>query len=134
MGNRRETRQYRYPLSALFVLMAACGVATALVAPVVQSVIAGDVGLAELLGTSLGGSLGMMVLCSILGLYHYRPMRGFLWGAVTGGLLGMVVCPVMVAPPESFPSLLLTSLVGATLLVAMGALLRWTTRDTKPQD
>jgi hypothetical protein len=134
MEDHHETGRYRYPLSALFVLMAACGVAAALVAPVVQSVMAGDVGLAELLGTSLGGSVGMMVLCGILGLYHYRPVRGLLWGILTGGLVGMVVCPVMVAPPKSFPSLFVTSLVGAALLVLMGAFLHWTTRETQPRD
>lgn len=121
-----------YPLSALFVLMAACGVVTALLTPAVRNVVSGDVGLAELLGTSLGGSVVVMVLCGILGLYHYRPVRGFLWGILTGGIIGLVVGPVMVAPMKSFLSLVVTSLIGATLLVAMGALLHWTARGQDP--
>ncbi|MFV1968234.1 MAG: hypothetical protein ACC628_22655 [Pirellulaceae bacterium] len=117
-----------YPLSALFVLMAACGVVAALVTPAVRSVVSGEVGLAELLGTSLGGSVAVMVLCGVLGLYHYRPVRGFLLGILTGGIIGMVVGPVMVAPMKSFLSLVLTSLIGAILLVVMGAFLHWTAR------
>lgn len=128
MPDIEQTGRYSYPLSALFVLMAACGVATALITPVVRGVVTGDVGIAELIGTSLGGSVVVMVLCGILGLYHYRPVRGFFWGILTGGIIGLLVGPVMVAPTKYFLSLVLTSLVGAVLLVAMGAFFNWTAR------
>jgi len=134
MEDLEQSGYHTYPLSALFVLMAACGVVTALLTPVVRGVVAGDVGLAETLGSSLGGALVIMVLSGVLGLYHYRPVRGFLWGIITGGTIGMIVGPVVVAPAKSFPSLIATSLLGAILLVVIGAILHWTTRSQGSMD
>jgi hypothetical protein len=117
-----------YPLSALFLLVAACGVVTALVTPVVRAVTSGNLGLGETLGSSLSGGLIMLTLGGILGLYHYRPVRGFLWGCVAGGMIGALVGPIVLAPADAFVALLITSIGGTLVLLVIGAALRFSTR------
>ena len=62
-----------------------------------------------------------------IGITH-KPLRIDLEIHQCYGIIGMIVGPVVVAPPKTFPSLVVTSLLGAVLLVVIGALLHWTTR------
>jgi len=110
-----------YPLGALFVLVAAAGVISALLSPVVRAVVAGQVGFVEAVSASVGGALCGMVLGAVVGLYHYRLLRGLAWGTLTGGVIGMLVGPVVLAPGHAFGSLMTVSVTGAAALLISAA-------------
>lgn len=121
MENRTDCSPHSYPLSALFVLVAACAVIASLITPVVQSIADGTVGVSEAVGAGVTGTLVTLLLGAVVGLYHYRRLRGVLWGALTGALIGMIAGPVVVAPASAFPSLMSISAFGALVLVLIGA-------------
>lgn len=110
-----------YPLSALFVLVAACAVVCTLLTPIVRAIVSGNVGGKETAIASVGGSLLAMLVGAVVGLYHYRPYRGLAWGILCGGVIGMIAGPVVLAPPESLDSLMTMSIAGAIVLVITGA-------------
>ncbi|MEO8498834.1 MAG: hypothetical protein ABI614_27550 [Planctomycetota bacterium] len=121
--------QKGYPLSALFVLLAACAVVSALLAPVADAVVAKtltvqQVGVASLIGAMLVGLIG-----GVVGLYHYRPLRGAGWGVLTGGISGVFIGPMMLAPPEATGELLTMSIGGAIVLLITGAAFGFSFKD-----
>ncbi len=118
-----------FPLSALFILMAACSVVAALVAPLSRAVGSGKVSLAAAAEASACGAVLVMLMGAVIGLYHHRPGRGLGWGIVTGGGIGMVMGPVVLSPQSAFPSLLTMSLGGAVALLAVAALFRGSARQ-----
>jgi hypothetical protein len=118
------SNQTTYPLSAMFILMAACAMVTALMGPVVRSVVSGNLGLGDVLVASVAGSAAIMVLGAVLGLYHHRPLRGFAWGLLVGGAFGAVIGPIALTPANSFVSILITSCAGAVMLVVAGTFIR----------
>jgi len=118
-----------YPLSALFLLVAACAVVCALLTPLGRAMVSGHVGGDDTAIASVCGAFLSMMLGALIGLYHYRPFRGLAWGLLTGGVIGMFVGPVILAPPESMSSLLAISLGGAIVLVLTGAFFRLTMGD-----
>lgn len=118
-----------FPLSALFILMAACCVVAALLAPLSRAVVSGKVGIVETATASACGSLLVTLMGAVIGLYHHRPARGLGWGIVTGGAIGMVMGPVVLSPKSDFPSLITMSVGGAAALLAVSAMFRGTKRD-----
>jgi hypothetical protein len=124
----RSANQAAYPLSALFVLVAVFCMVAAHVAPVVQSVVAGKVGFFDALLASAVGAGGIMILGGIMGLYHHRPLRGCAWGVLVGGFLGSLIGPIILAPPEIFVPLAITSLTGAAVLLLIGGLVHLSPR------
>jgi hypothetical protein len=74
-------------------------------------------------------SLGL--LGSFLGLFHYSRWRGVLCGAPLGGVLGLLLGPLIYVPPASFPEVVLTALGGSLVIVGVGALARWTGASPK---
>ena len=115
--------QRSFPLGMLFVLLAACGVISALLSPVVRAIALGEVGAIEAAAASAGGAVAAMLLGAVIGLHHYRPLRGLAWGTLTGGVIGMIVGPVMLSPGNEFGSLMSMSLAGAILLLLTSAVL-----------
>jgi hypothetical protein len=59
-------------------------------------------------------------------LFHYSRWRGVLWGVPLGGVLGLLIGPMVFISPASMPLVLLSSLGGAAVLVGVGALARLT--------
>ena len=118
-----------YPLSALFLLLAACGVICALLTPVVRAVMAGQVGGEDTVLASFVGALLSICGGAIIGLYHYRPLRGLAWGILTGGVIGTIVGPVVLAPPESLGSLIGMAVGGGFVLMVTGAVAGTILRD-----
>lgn len=118
-----------YPLSALFVLVAACAVICALLTPVARAVVTGRVGGEDTAIASVGGALLAMMVGAVVGLYHYRPLRGLAWGLLTGGVIGLLVGPIILAPPESLGSLVTMSIGGAIVLVLTGVVFGLTMHD-----
>lgn len=123
-----KTDRRSFPLSALFLLMAACGVVTALVAPLTRAIGKGDVGMSAAAIASACGAVIAMLLGAVIGLYHHRPARGLGWGIVTGGGIGLVMGPVILSPQSAFPSLLTMSVGGAVAMLAVTALFRGAAR------
>ena len=120
--------RHSFPLSALFMLVAACGVVAALITPVVRSVAEGGLGVSETLGASTLGCAVVTLLGGTVGLYHYHRLRGLLWGALTGAVIGCVVGPLVLAPASAFSSLMSIATFGAAVLVAIGAGFRFMQR------
>ena len=125
MNEVPQPSRHTYPLSALFVLMAGCAVVASLVTPVARAVVAGKVGVPETITASVMGTILVTMLAGLIGLYHYRQWRGFLWGILTGALLGVVIGPVALAPIEAVPSIFSMSLLGGVMLVVIGAIFRF---------
>ncbi|HJN09972.1 MAG TPA: hypothetical protein QF564_14900 [Pirellulaceae bacterium] len=122
-GDRRS-----FPLSALFILMAACSVVAALMAPLSRAIGEGEIGVSEAALASACGAVLVMMLGAVIGLYHHRPARGMGWGILIGGGIGMVMGPVVLSPHSAFPSLLTMSVGGAAALLAVSTMFRGTTR------
>jgi MFS family permease len=121
MPNEDPNVQTGYPLSALFVLLAACAVVSALLSPVVHAVVAKQLTLDQIIGASLTCAILVSILGAVVGLYHYRRSRGVGWGSLVGGLIGAVIGPVMLAPPEAIAPLVTMSLGGSIALLITGA-------------
>jgi hypothetical protein len=113
--------QRSYPLSALFVLVAACAVVSALLAPAVRAVVNGDAGVVEAITSSVGGAFCAMAIGAVIGLYHHRQLRGLGWGTLTGGIIGMLVGPMILSPTDAFGTLITMSVGGALILLVTGA-------------
>lgn len=129
MQRTDQNVQSGYPLSALFVLVAACAVVSALLSPVVHAVIAKVLTLEQVAGASVGGAVIVAIIGGVIGLYHYRPLRGVGWGVLTGGVLGMLIGPVMLAPPEAIGPLVTMSIGGSIVLLLTGVAFGFTARD-----
>ena len=86
-----------------------------------KSIADGTLGVSEAMRASVTGTLITLVLGAVVGLYHYRRLRGVLWGALTGGMIGLIAGPVALAPASAFPSLMSISTSGAVVLVLIGA-------------
>jgi hypothetical protein len=130
MGNgmadiSNNSQRQSYPLAALFILIAACGILLALVVQVIRGVSVTRAGPGELvvagaLGTCLGMILGMLV-----GIHHYQRLRGIAMGGLSGALIGAVAGLVIMIPAENFAGLIAASLGGSLVLLLVGAVLRF---------
>jgi hypothetical protein len=134
MEPAHENVQQSYPLSALFLLLAACGVVCALLTPVIRAVMEGQVGGKDTAMASLGGALLSMCGGAIIGLYHYRPFRGLGWGILSGGVIGLIVGPIILAPPESLASLMAMAVGGAVVLIVTGLFFGTVMRGPENED
>lgn len=121
--------QTGYPLSALFVLLAACAVVSALLAPVAHAVVAKDLTLSQIFGASFFGAIFVGIVGGVIGLYHYRPLRGVGWGTLTGTIIGTFVGPVMMAPPEAIGRLVTMSIGGSIVMLITGAAFGFSAKD-----
>jgi hypothetical protein len=68
----------------------------------------------------------LAVLGLFLGLFHYSRWRGVLWGVPLGGVLGLLIGPMVFISPTSMPLVLLNSLGGAVVILGVGAAARLT--------
>jgi len=127
----RRTSGRGYPLSALLLLVTACAVITAVVAPILRG--PRQAGWGELLGASIVGAVSLGVLGLVIGLFHYSRWRGVLWGVLLGGVLGVLLGPLIFVPPASFPEVLLTAVGGAVVIVGVAAVVRLTSAWPKPE-
>jgi hypothetical protein len=121
MQQTDQSVQNGYPLSALFVLLAACAVVSALLAPVARAVVTKDVTLDQVGITAFLGLILVGMIGGVIGLYHYRPLRGVGWGALTGGIIGLLIGPLMLAPPQAIGTLVTVSVGGSIVLLVTGA-------------
>ena len=110
-----------FPLSSLFILVAACALVCGLWTPVARAVAADEVGLVEATVAALGGTLlGAALGCGI-GAGHHQPWRGAGWGTLSGGVVGLFAGPLALAPPRTFSSLVAMSVGGGVALLLTAA-------------
>lgn len=121
MQQTHRSVQTGYPLSALFVLLAACAVVSALLTPVVHAVVSKDLTIKQVTIASIVGAILVAIVGGVIGLYHYRPWRGVGWGLLTGGMIGTFIGPVALAPPEAIGQLVTVSIGGSIVLLITGA-------------
>lgn len=117
-----------YSLSTLFLLVTACAAMTAMVALLVR---AGDrlgIGVGDAVKASIQWAIAFLCIGAFVGCFHARPVRGVLWGVLLGLILGLLAGPVALVPSSHLPLVLLTSMVGAAVLLAVSATIRLTTK------
>jgi hypothetical protein len=127
MRQAARSVQTGYPLSALFVLLAACAVVSALLTPVVHAVVAKTLTIEQVAVASFIGAILVAKIGGVIGLYHYRPLRGAGWGVLTGGIIGTFIGPVVLAPPEAMGQLVTVSIGGSIVLLITGAVFGFST-------
>ena len=144
----RNSRSRAYPLSLLFLLVAACAVVAALGGkgflflleatrvvtsawPYVGSAAASGGAMDEgvHLMIAIGTVLVATLLGAIVGLHHYRKLRGLVWGTVTGLVLGLLAAPLAVVPQSSLSHLVAATLGGSCILLFVALATRFTTRS-----
>jgi Flp pilus assembly protein protease CpaA len=120
----RDARGSGFPLSNLFLLIAACAVMLTMIAPLVRGRLADEIGTNNLVVASIGGGLAIMTLGMLLGMFQHARLAGVAWGTLLGGLIGLAYGPLMFLPLSNLPWLLLTSLGGAALILGLAAFAR----------
>jgi hypothetical protein len=124
MNQTATRRAGGYPLIALFLVLTGCGIIAALVGPAARAVSEGKIGLADALLSSVIGCVVVMVMGGVIGLFHYRRARGFGWGLLTGAVIGLFVGPLVLAPRESFGTIVSLSMGGAAVILLISAAFR----------
>jgi hypothetical protein len=119
-----------YPLSTLFLLIAAAAVVLGMAAPALHHR-REQVNTPELLGAAMASGMGLAALGCVLGLFQHRRGRGALWGIIVGGALGLLAGPLAWTPQEGFPQVLVSALGGAALVVGIAAAIRLSSRGVR---
>jgi len=117
-----------YALSMLFLLVTACAAMTAMVALLVRAGERWGIGVGDAVKASIQWAIAFLCVGAFVGCLHARPMRGILWGVLLGLILGLLAGPVALVPSSHLPLVLLTSMVGAAMLLAVSATIRLTTK------
>ncbi len=124
MNNPPPSPRRTYPLSALFVLTAVCGVITALLTPIISAVSDGSLHFRAVFWAAVAGVAFMTVLGVVIGLFHHRRLAGAGIGALTGFILGPAIGPLVLVPTEELPRLFVVAVGGSFVLVAASTILR----------
>lgn len=132
MARRNHPHKPAYTLGTLFLLIAACGVLFGLLSPLVRGPDRAEPD--ELVIAAVAGGSLLALVGAILGLFQFARGRGVLWGICVGGALGVLYGPLILVPPEGFPSLLSTGFGGAVLIVALAAMVRWHSARRPPNE
>lgn len=117
-----------YPLGALFVLVAVCGVVAALAAPLARAIQKGDVGLLHVVLAMAAGATAAGILGAIVGALQRNWVLGGAIGLGVGVVVGAAAGPLALIPTAAFPALLVASIGGSIVMIGIGALVRWGSR------
>jgi hypothetical protein len=128
MNQASSQRTRGYPLIALFLVITACGIIASLIAPAVRAIAEGQIGGRDALYSALIGTIVVMLLGGVIGLFHYQRGRGFLWGLITGAVIGVFAGPISLAPREAFGAVLALSFGGAAVIVLISIAFRIASR------
>jgi len=85
-----------------------------------------EAGWTELLIAAVAGGGVLSLLGLLLGLFHFSRWRGALAGVLLGGVLGLLLGPLIFAAPASLPLVLLSSLGGAIVILGVAVVARLT--------
>jgi hypothetical protein len=130
MANNKLAPTRGYPLIALFLILTACGIVAALVGPAMRNVMEGKIGARDAALAIMGCSISIMALGGLIGLFHFHRGRGFLWGIITGGVIGVFVGPMMMAPRTAMGTLVGLSLGGSAIIVLVAVAYRISVRPS----
>ncbi|WP_425614831.1 hypothetical protein NA78x_004710 [Anatilimnocola sp. NA78] len=111
-----------FPLSLLFLILTACAVMAAAVAPLVRDVDLLDP--PEYLPAMLAGLLAGAFVGSMIGLFQFYRLQGVLWGMGIGGGLGMTVGLIARIPIDRAGALIQAVMIGSAILLITAWLIR----------
>ncbi len=111
-----------FSLAALFFLMACLAVLLAVLLPGVQALSERQVGVSQFVSSSLVVGAFASLLGGMVGLFHYRRLRGLGWGLLTGLVVGLCVGPVVLS--RHFGQVVVASLGGSVLLLVLATAYR----------
>ncbi len=134
MDGSKHTVRRGYPLNTLFLLIAACAVATGMVAPLVRGNIGRDIGVGEVIVSGIVGGILLAGIGCLVGMFHYSRVNGASWGVLVGALLGALFGPALFISPDEFPLVLGTSIGGAVLIVGIATAIRLTTDYSRTRE
>ncbi len=123
-----------YPLSALFLLIAACAIPIAMSTAAGRAMAPGNSGPSRLLLASLWGSTATMLLGTALGLHHYRPGLGIIAGGMAGAIVGSMAGPMVLASKEDFPTMIALAGGGSVVLVIGAAWIHASTQRLRANE
>ncbi len=127
MTNSDKQVSRSYPLSSLFLLVTACAAMLAMIALLARPREGMRAGVGDAVASSVCVAVIFLFVGAFVGCFHARRLRGMLWGAAVGLILGLFVGPVLLIPSSELPFVLLTSMLGAAMLLAVSATIRLTT-------
>jgi hypothetical protein len=113
-----------YPLSALFILVAACAIPMAMAAAAGRAMSRGEADGFAFAVAAMVGCAGTMFLGSIIGLHHHRQGIGIIVGGMAGAIVGSMAGPIVLAAPEDFARLMVLAVGGSIVMVAIAAAFR----------
>ena len=119
-----EPSRRGYPLGALFVLVAACAVLIAGIAPLARTAAQGKIELPMLLGAVGGGIMTGFVLGLIVGAFQFRRTAGLAWGAAVGPVIGAIAGLMALVPGDQAPTAAAAMVAGSGLVVGVALLMR----------
>lgn len=134
MNGTKPTVRRGYPLNTLFLLIAACAVATGMVAPLVRGNIGRGIGVGEVVVAGIVGGIALAGLGALVGLFHYSRLNGVSWGVLVGALLGGLFGPALFISPSEFSLVLGTSIGGAFLILGVATTIRLTTNYARTRE
>lgn len=127
MSNSEKKISRSYPLSTLFLLITACAAMIAMIALLVRpGKDVDETGVGNAITASVLWAIVFLFVGGFVGCFEARRLRGILWGAMVGLVLGLFVGPVLLIPSSDLPSVLLTAMIGAAMLLAVSATIRLT--------
>lgn len=115
-------RTSSFSLAALFFLMACAAVLLAILLPALRTRVEQQIGGLAFAGAAFGVGVFASILGGMIGLFHYRRLRGLGWGVLTGLLTGICVGPVVLS--QHYDQVMATCLGGSLLLVMLAILYR----------
>jgi hypothetical protein len=115
-------RSSSFSLAALLFLLACAAVLLAILLPALQTQAEQQLGGITLVGTAAAVGLLASVLGGLIGLFHYRRLRGLGWGILTGLLTGICIGPVVLS--DHYGQVVATCLGGSVFLVTLAIFYR----------
>lgn len=117
-----------FPLTALFLLTAFASVMAAILFQIVHPILAGEVGMENVVISSVSGALIGMILGAVLGLAQRQPLVGMFVGGPTGFVLGAVLGPLVLVPSDRLSGMFATTVGGSVILVLFAVGIRMFSR------
>lgn len=125
-----NSRTHGYSLSFLFLLVAVCAVVVAVAGTALVPLRLRPTDYWVQPAAVTAAVIAAVLLGAVIGLHHYRRLRGLCWGVLTGLLVALVAAPLAVVPEFILPRLMGATLGGTVVLLFVAAVVRLTTPAT----
>jgi hypothetical protein len=111
-------------LGALFVLVAACAVLVAGIAPLARVAAQDRIEVELLLAALAAGSGTGLLLGLIVGAHQFRRATGLVWGAAVGPVVGAIAGLMALVPGDQIATAAAAMVAGSGLVVGVALLMR----------